>query len=186
MPEGCDRSPCSMFRCARRLRSAVSVVAAALAPATLADNPNIGEQVRIDVGGGPHAANETTASASELFPLRVVAGWNDYREAGLIRSAFSLSFDGGQTWSDFLLRPPPPHGTSIEGDPMVAHDDRTGTLWAGAISFNSNGGIYVARLDPGDTELQPAVMAEDGSVDKGWMAAGPRPGELNSTRLYCA
>lgn len=73
---------------------------------------------------------------------------------------------------------------------MVAHDDRTGTLWIGAISFptqpGDTGGIYVARLDPGETEFAPSVMAETGFVDKGWMAAGPRPGEPESTRLYCA
>ena len=95
--------------------------------------PTIGGQVRIDVAGGTAAANETTASASELFPDRIVAGWNDYRESGVIRSGFAVSFDGGQSWTDFLLRPPLANQASVEGDPMVAHDDRTGTLWLGAI-----------------------------------------------------
>ncbi len=164
-----------------------ALAAAGLCAATaLAGGPTIGPQVRIDVGGGAAAANETTASASELFPDRIVAGWNDYRDSGVIRSGFAVSFDGGQSWTDFLLRPPPGNQTTVEGDPMVAHDDRTGTLWLGAISFDSNGGIYVARLDPGDTEFQPSVMAELGFVDKGWMAAGPRPGLPDTTRLYCA
>lgn len=148
--------------------------------------PIVGPQVRIDPGGGPGAANETTASASEILPARIVGGWNDYRLPGVIRSGFSLSIDGGATWDDFLLRPPGPFQASTEGDPMVAHDDRTGTLWAGAISFTSSGGIYVARLDPGETEFEPSVMAELGLVDKGWMAAGPRPGLPETTRLYCA
>ncbi len=151
--------------------------------ASAAAAPTIGPPIRIDTGGLSWA-NETTASAAEPFPHRIVAGWNDYREN--IRSGFGLSFDGGRTWTDFILRPPAGFEASVEGDPMVAHDDRTGTLWAGAISFATNGGIYVARLDPGESTFGPAVMAETGFVDKGWMAAGLRFGEPDSTRLYCA
>ena len=164
----------------------ISVPALLFAAAAGAGSPTIGPQVRIDVGGGAAAANETTCSASELFPDRIIAGWNDYRDPGVIRSGFGISFDGGQTWSDFLLRPPAPNQASTEGDPMVAHDDRTGTLWAGAISFAGNGGLYVARLDPGETEFEPSVMADLGGVDKGWMAAGLQPGVPDTTRLYCA
>ena len=157
-----------------------------LAPAATAQDPVIGAQTRIDPGGGSAPANETTASASELIPGVAVAGWNDYRQPGLILSAFTLSTDGGSTWNDFILRPPLAFQSSVEGDPMVAHDDRTGTLWAGAISFSSSGGMYVARLDPGETQFEPAVMAHIGFVDKGWLAAGPRPGNPDTTRLYCA
>jgi hypothetical protein len=166
------------------------VLAAAAAPilvsTAVATEPTIGPQVRIDVTGNEQRANETTASASEGFPNRIVGGWNDYRDYPDIRSGFGVSFDGGQTWTDFLLRPPAGYEASTEGDPMVAHDDRTGTLWAGAISFDTSGGIYIARMNAGDTFFLPAVMAEEGYVDKCWMAAGVRPGEPNSTRLYCA
>jgi hypothetical protein len=165
---------------------AAAVTSAMLAASVAAGGPIIGEQVRVDVTGGQGKANETTASASELYPLRVVAGWNDYRVQGLIRSGFAISIDGGVTWNDMLLRPPDGHGTSVEGDPMVAHDDRTGTMWAGAISFWTGGGIYIARLEPGDTFFQRTVMADHGYLDKCWMAAGPRPGEPDSTRLYVA
>ncbi len=151
-----------------------------------AGGPVIGPQVLVDVTGGSAWANETTASASQVFPQRIVAGWNDYRDSPNIRSGFATSFDGGQTWNDFLLRPPPAFQASVEGDPMTAFDDRTGTLWAAAISFTGNGGIYVARLEAGDTEFQPSVMAELGFVDKCWMAAGIRPGSPDSTRVYIA
>jgi hypothetical protein len=168
------------------VRTLSLAAALSVASAVLAADPIIGPQVRVDVGGGPESANETTASASEVLPQRVVSGWNDYRATPDIRSGFALSFDGGQTWNDFLLRPPVGFQGAVEGDPMVAHDDRTGTLWAGAMSFWTGGGIYVARMDPGETFFQPSVMAEIGYVDKGWMAAGIRPGEPDSTRLYCA
>ena len=161
------------------------VSAVALFGATaFAQDPLVGPQIRIDVGGGLAAANETTGSASEIAPNRILGGWNDYRDSGFIRSGFSLSVDGGKTWNDFLLRPPLGFQANTEGDPMVAHDDRTGTLWAAAISFDISGGIYVARLNPGQTVFEPPVMADTGFIDKGWMAAGPRPGEPDSTRLY--
>ncbi len=170
----------------RSIVAFVGFQAALLMPGLVAwgQEPTIGPQVRIDLGGGTADANETTAAASEMDPLRVVAGWNDYRRSG-VKSGFSLSFDGGQTWSDFLLRPPPPNQALIEGDPFTAFDDRTGTLWAGAISFGGDPGLYVARLDPDQTEFAPTVMAS-GGADKGWMAAGRRPDNPDSTRLFIA
>ena len=173
-------------------RSNVAIVgfqAALLMPALIAvgQEPTIGPPVRIDMAPGAALANETTAAANETDPFRIVAGWNDYRESPAIRSGFTLSFDGGKTWSDFLLRPPAPNQASVEGDPFTAYDDRTGTLWAGAIAFSGNGGLYVARLDPDQTEFAPSVMADTGGgIDKGWMAVGRLPGIPESTRLYIA
>ncbi len=171
------------------LPAAVAVAMLTASVAT-AQAPIIGPQVRIDVGGGRSAANETTASASEVDPNVIVAAWNDWRDApppegnSPIRMGVARSFDGGQTWEDLLVRPPKGFQTDIEGDPMTAYDDRTGTLWVGAIAFFDD--VFVSRLDPGQTEFEPAVVttAFGGGFDKGWMAAGPRLGEPDSTRVY--
>ena len=182
---------CSCFRGLAPRRSVVALIslqAAVLMPAVVAwgQEPTIGPQVRIDLGGGRAAANETTAAASEMDPLRVTAGWNDFRQNAW-RCGFALSFDGGGTWSDFLLRPPPPNQSGVEGDPFTAFDDRTGTLWAGGMSFVGNGGVFVARLDPDQQAFNPTVMADPGGgVDKAWMTAGSMPGNPDSTRLYIA
>ncbi|MCH8823797.1 MAG: hypothetical protein IH984_09855 [Planctomycetes bacterium] len=153
--------------------------------AVAGEKPIVGPQIRIDIGGGTAAANETTCSLSKLDPNVAIAGWNDYRDPSFILAAFSTTFDGGKTWSDFILRPPAQFQSAIEGDPFTAFDDRTGTLWAGAISFGNNGGLYVARLDPGETQLNTPVMADiDGDVDKAWMVTGPTPDDLETTRLY--
>lgn len=156
----------------------------------LAQSPQVGPPVRIDTGSGTEAANETTASASDARPGVVIAGWNDWRNSTsfeVINAGFSVTFDNGKTWTDFLIRPPGPQQSGVEGDPMSAFDPRTGTLWAGAISFSSNGSLYVARLDPGETEFNPSVNADlGGGIDKCWMAAGIRPGQPDSTRLYIA
>jgi hypothetical protein len=163
---------------------------AALAFSASANPPVIGPQVRIDPGAGTFACNETTAVASDFNPLQIVAGWNDWRRSPtvsseLINSGFALSLDGGLTWTDFLIRPPGPNQSGVEGDPMCCADPRTGTIWAGAISFTGGGGIYVARKDPGSSNFAPAVMAHTGGGDdKCWMTAGPRPGLPDSTRVY--
>ena len=142
----------------------------------------VGAQTRVDISNFA-PGNETTASASSFDPNCVVAGWNDYRTG--VRAGFALTTDGGDTWEDFIIRPPGPFQATVEGDPMTAFDNRTGTLWAGAISFAGNGGVYVARKRADEANFGPAVMADiNGGADKGWMAAGPDPNDPEQTRLY--
>lgn len=151
--------------------------------------PEVGPPIRVDVGGGSAAANETTVVGAG-DPLQLVVGWNDWRESTtdeFIRVGAALSLDGGESWTDFLVRPPAPFQSFIEGDPMTAFDPITGSLWVGGISFFGTGGLFVARKDSGAMTFEPTVMAwVGGSADKGWMAAGPLPGQPLTTRLYLA
>jgi Flp pilus assembly protein TadD len=152
--------------------------------------PVIGPQVRMDVGGGAYAANETSMASINANPLEVVGSWNDWRASGgseVIRMGVAVSVDGGNTWADFLVRPPASNQSGVEGDPMTCYDNRTGTLWVGAISFASNGGLYVARKNAGLPTFAPSVMARaDAGADKGWMAAGQVYNDPNQTRVYIA
>jgi len=150
-----------------------------------------GPQVRIDTNGGVYAANETSIASTDVNPLEVVASWNDWRDSygstEVVRMGVGVSLDGGESWTDFTVRPPTPYQSGVEGDPMTCYDNRTGDLWVGAISFSYNGGIYVARKTPGAASFEPSVMAVvSGSADKGWMAAGPAPSDPSSTNLYIA
>ncbi len=177
---------------------AAAIGALALAPAAslgassvvaAADDPAIGPPVRVDVLGSTAAANELTIVAGESFPLEIIAAWNDWRESignnERIRIGVGLSLDGGHKWSDWLLRPPAAHQSDVEGDPMTAIDPRTGSAWVGGISFAPEGGLFVARRDPGATEFEAPVMAfVTGAADKCWMAAGPAPDEPEVTMLY--
>jgi len=149
----------------------------------MAQQVTVGPQQRIDAGGTA-TANETTMASLHAAPNEVVGGWNDYRQ-GQYRTGISVSNDYGQTWTDMLLRPPAGHEGYTEGDPMTCYDNRTGTLWAGGMSWTANGGVFVARKNPGANTFQPAVMTiVDSGIDKGWMAAGIVPGNPNSTRVY--
>ena len=142
----------------------------------------VGNQTRVDLSNDD-PGNETTAASSNFNPDCVVAGWNDYGDG--VRSGFAMTTDGGDTWNDFFIRPPLAFQSDVEGDPMTAYDNRTGTIWAGAISFGSNGGVYVARKRDGEPNFGPAVMADvNGGADKGWMAAGPDPNDPEQTNLY--
>ncbi len=152
-----------------------------------AESVAIGPQVRVNVTGGSGRANETTSVSGAGSSFEAVSGWNDYREAGFIRNGIGVTTDGGATWTDQLLRPPAGHQCDVEGDPMTAYDARTGTFWAGGIAFCGGGGPYLARKAPGSDVFEPAVLIyEDGGTDKAWAAAGPLPGDQNSTRLYVA
>lgn len=171
-------------------RGVAGLLAAACALSALAQ-VTVGPQVRIDVAGGTAAANETTMATTHINPNVVVGAWNDWRPSTqfgeIIRMGVGLSFNGGQNWTDFVVRPPLANQSDVEGDPMTCYDNRTGTLWVGAISFAGNGGVYVARKGPNDISFQPSVMARvTGGADKGWMAAGIRPGLPNTTRVYIA
>lgn len=145
--------------------------------------PTIGEPRRVDLNN-PGPGNETTAASTSLEPNCVIAGWNDYR-GGTANAGFAISNDAGETWEDIIVRPPVANQNATEGDPMTAFDERTGNMWVGAISFGGNGGVFVARKNAGDSNFQPTVMAEvSGGADKCWMAAGPDPSDLQSTRIY--
>lgn len=154
----------------------------------VAQAPVIGPQIRIDVNGGVKAANETTMSSISPDGLEIIGGWNDWRESTtgeIIRAGVAVSNDGGLTWTDYLLRAPSGHQSTVEGDPMTCYDSRTGTLWFGAMSWTGSGGVYVARKRPGLDTFDPAVMTYTYSgIDKGWMAAGVDPNDPNKTRVY--
>ncbi len=169
------------------LRSVLPLLAGFVLICGASAQPLVGPQIRIDNGGATAAANETTLASTDLYPREIVAGWNDYRTPGRIRVGVAVSLDGGRSWNDSQLRPPPPYQADVEGDPMTAYDNRTGTLWAGGISFAGNGGMFAARKQPGQANFEPTVMAHaSGWADKGWMAAGVAPDNPNATRLYIA
>lgn len=158
------------------------------------------EQIKID-NGGTAAANEISISSSNFDPNVIVAAWMDWQEGPpaptifteKVRMGVGISTDGGSTWSDSLVRAPPGYQTNLEYDPMTAYDDRTGTFWVGAIAFAdgtvNTDTLFVARKDPGQPSFADSVKVESSAVfliDKGWMAAGPAPGNPEATRLYVA
>jgi len=170
------------------------ILGGALCASVAVAQPDIGAQVRVNQDATSTPQNETTAASTDSAPERVLMAWNDYL-IGNSKTGVGLSIDGGQTWATELLRPAPQFQTSTEGDPMTASDNRNGRMWAGGITFDSNGGMFVSRVEPGSTSFEPVVMAAlnsvspSGFIDKGWMAAGPDaldPSNPSKTMLYIA
>ncbi|MEM6793374.1 MAG: tetratricopeptide repeat protein [Acidobacteriota bacterium] len=147
----------------------------------------LGAEVRVDVGGSAQAIETAIAGVD----ANLVTAWNDQRAgqvSGSWRLGVATSVDGGASWSEQLLRPPGGEATDFEGDPTVAYDPRTGSFWAGGVSFFQGGSLYVARKPPGQAFAPPVVVADqDGLLfDKALLAVGPAPGNPSSTRLYIA
>lgn len=166
--------------------SIAGLVSLGLTLCASAQDPVVGPQLRMSVDNLSKCGNETSASAS-ADGLEVIGGFNDYRTDGTIKSSFGVTSDGGATWAQVLVRPPAAQQSSVEGDPMACYDARTNTLFAGGMSFANNGGIYIAKKTPGSNTFGAPVMARTfGGIDKGWMCAGPIPGNANTTRLYIA
>lgn len=166
------------------------VLAAAMTP--LLGEPasaqlRVGPVIRVDEAPGATPSNEFSRSTSFADPLVSLGGYNDYRPPSQVGCWFALTEDGGETWTEVLVRPPTPFQSFSEGDPMACHDDVTGELWAGGIAFSGNGGIFAARRDPLTGNFEPTRMIQTaGNVDKGWMAAGPAPSDPSQRRVYCA
>lgn len=179
----------SSIRGAQSALACIVIATTIIWPTASAQDLSISPAVRIDFNGGTYAANEISIASSEANPLELVAAFNDWRLSTTnnekIRLGAAISLDGGATWDDSIIRPPAGYRGAVEGDAMSAFDDRTGNLWVGAISFTDNGGVFIARKEPGAASFNQSVMAHiTADADKCWMAAGPRPGEPDTTRLY--
>lgn len=179
-----------MIARARVFPTSLSLALTACVSLSVAQDVLVGPPVRTDTGRGTFAANETSAASVGATGSEIITSWNDWSESTsseVIRCGVGLSSNAALTWTDFTLRPPVANRSGVEGDPFTIYDNRTGNLWAGAISFASNGGVYIARKNTGANTFQPSVMIQaSGSADKIWGAAGPIPGNANSTRLYAA
>ncbi|MEM7350320.1 MAG: hypothetical protein AAF657_05910 [Acidobacteriota bacterium] len=142
--------------------------------------------VRIDTGGGTAQAAEVSLAASTDGVL--VAAWNDLREAGVDgewRLGWATSEDGGQTWTDDVLRPPGALPEDFEGDPMTAFDPHTGTLWVGGTQFFGDE-LFLSRRPAGATAFTPPDIVSTGTLDRAQLAVGPAPGQPQITLLHMA
>ena len=160
---------------------------------------NTGERVTIETGsdssvlvnnpGSDQATSGFTQSETSMlvFGNRVLVGFNDSGSAasGNKFTGYSLSLDGGQTFTDMGELPTNPNGDS--GDPVLARDESSGTVYFATLTGTS-GPIEVFRsLDGGSTFTAP-IVATPGKVgfqDKPWMTvdnfAGPGQGNVYVT-----
>jgi hypothetical protein len=101
-------------------------------------------------------------------------------------SGFSVSNDGGQTWTAGLM-PPAAGATETFGDPSVGVD-RHGVFYfaqLGTSAGDAHGAIVVNKsTDDGRTWAAGAVVQIDDGSDKEWLAVGPDPSAKNRDNVY--
>jgi hypothetical protein len=122
------------------------------------------------------------------FGNTIVVGFNDsesFNGFGGPNSqftGFSLSTDGGQTFADLGALPPNSNGDL--GDPVLARDNTSGTIYFSTLAFGSffgNPVVQVFRSFDGGQTFQPPVNAATGITpgdfpDKDWLTVDNFPG----------
>jgi len=102
-------------------------------------------------------------------------------------SAFSVSHDGGKTWSSGFL--PPVTGSPFTfGDPSVGVD-RAGNFYYASLGTDTarEDTVIVGKSTDGGGTFGPAVVAaRDRGSDKEWLAIGPDPGDPSRDNIYVA
>jgi len=151
--------------------------------------PRAEPPVRVDRAPAGVQTAETSIVASRDGEL--LATWGDTRVAedgGTWRIGYAVSLDHGATWHEGLLQSPAAESGAVvfEADPATAWDPRTGRFWAGGISFISPPEIFAAGKPPGALDFEPSVRIRNNEqlADKGFLAAGPAPGDPDSTLLH--
>jgi hypothetical protein len=102
----------------------------------------------------------------------------------VLLSGYSVSNDGGQTWSsDFM--PPSADGTQTFGDPSVGVDRHGVFYFANLAADQAHGTVQVNKsTDGGKTWSAGVVVQEDDESDKEWLAIGPDPKNKNRDNVY--
>jgi hypothetical protein len=115
----------------------------------------------------------------------VVRVGNDLFFSQLRYSGYSISHDGGKTWTSGFI--PPLDGSDITfGDPSVA-TDRQGNFYYSHLAADAfgNGVVAISKsTDHGNSFSPSTVVAADDGSDKNWLAIGPDPTVRSRDNLY--
>ena len=111
----------------------------------------------VNISGNSFPQNEPSVRISRKDPNRVLAAWRDFRTGvtpALRRIGYSLSTDGGTSWSTSQLIPQLIPNDSLSSDPSVVVDT-AGNFFVFTISINNNNGngdLWVFKSnDAGET-----------------------------------
>jgi len=158
-------------------------------------NPDfIADFLNIDISNNLFPQNEPSVKISRVNPNRVIAAWRDFRTGvnpPLRRVGYSLSTDGGETWTNSKILPQIISNASLSSDPVVGVD-LSGNFYIFTISINDdtgNGELWVFKsTDQGETFDQVYQMAINLSAfeDKEWATTDLNPESPFANNLYCS
>ena len=150
--------------------------------------------LNIDISNDPSPQNEPSVKISRINPNRVIAAWRDFRTGvnpPLRRVGYSLSTDGGQSWSVSQLLPQIIPGALLSSDPVVGVD-LSGNFYIYTISLNDNTGngeLWVFKsTDEGKTfdKVYQMANAPSSFEDKEWATSDLNSSSPFANNLYCS
>jgi hypothetical protein len=125
--------------------------------------------------------NSSAGSVVEFFPGFGLAFTQ------LLFSAYSVSHDGGQTWTSNFVPPVSPNAPFTFGDPSLAADRNGNIFYAslGTDAFGDHNTIIINKsTDKGSTFAAAQVVVVDDGSDKEWIAIGPDPKTPSRDNIY--
>jgi len=146
------------------------------------------DNVKINSDNTTQLQNEEMVCINPLDTDNAVAVWRDFR-LGYRRIGVGYTFDGGETWNDYLLTPYPPY--TRQSDPIL-WVDRNGTFYLSGLDLypgDGPSGISVYKsTDGGMTWSDPVWAIQEQPAyfeDKQWFGMDQTggPGDGN---IYCA
>ncbi|WP_146151717.1 sialidase family protein [Ahniella affigens] len=164
----------------------------------LADNAAVRLQKRVDarITGAqawePSMVAQSVGNSADTDQLTLV--WMDGRPGSVTdtRIAYARSMDGGNTFqSGDLPKPSQVSAAAPTFDPMTAILPNTHEVLVAAMTrsftLGSDNTLWSSRhgVDGAPFEASTRLLQQT-SVDKGWMAAGPAPGNASQIVLYMA
>ena len=159
------------------------------------NDPN-GDYIQIFAGFRPFVRFTQSEVSAAAFGRNIVVTYNN--SAGLHvspsgtalvtdrvqLSGFSVSNDGGQTWTSGFM-PPSAGASQTFGDPSVGVDRHGVFYFANLAADSAHGTIQVNKsIDGGNTWSDGVVVQEDDASDKEWLAVGPDPVNKNRDNVY--
>jgi Secretion system C-terminal sorting domain/BNR repeat-like domain len=146
----------------------------------------------VDISGNSAPQNEPSVRFSRKDPNRVLAAWRDFRTGvnpALRRIGYSLSTDGGTTWSTSALIPKLIPNDSLSSDPCVVVDT-AGNFFVFTISLNNssgNGEAWVFKSSDAGVTFNNYYLIANGPTwfeDKEMAACDLNPNSPYVNNLY--
>src|SRR2546425_1960991 len=160
------------------------------------------DHIQTFAGTRPYEFSIQSETSVAAFGDTILVGYNSAADQPLVSTAsglsfvhrhlsgFSLSHDGGQTWTSGFV-PAVPGSPFTFGDPAVGVD-RAGNFYYAALGTDGDSPRFSTAIiankftNRGNTVSPASVVALDDGADKEWFAVGPDPSEGGQDNLYVA